>query len=266
MKKILILLLLFCISVILLYLSLIIGELLVSLSFLAAAVLYKVYRRQQAALGVITILLVEAVLVLFSFNLINKFDAMLKDRLDIQQVYPIKPNYVYKSFLISIENITNTNPINAAEIYLAYDTSNVTIIDIKPQDQFLKITLAATTDKNKGLVYIAGGLPNPGYTAKSALFAQVFVSQAEGTRNDLTVGKGSRILVNDGKGTNLAGTRRGPYFKLVETPNTNAISAEATSNTRQILRVSGFLNKQYTSKIHSITKSILSLNSKVLKK
>lgn len=266
MKKLITLILLFIASIILLYLSLLIGELATSLLFLSAAVLHLVYRRRNASLGIISLLLAEAILVLFSSNLVHRFDSMLKSIYEVEQVYPIKPDQVYKSILISIENIDEESPINAAEIYLEYDKENMTVSDVKTQDQFLKITLAADINKEQGSVYIAGGLPNPGYLSKSALFAQVFLSQSSTAQNDLRIGKKSRILANDGYGTELSGTKDGPYFKLSQSDNTNSISSEDISNNRKILNVNGFDSSSSRSRINIVAKFFLELNSKVLKK
>ncbi len=266
MKKVLTLALIIPLSIILLYISLFIGELIVSCIFFIAAVLYMLNRRREASLRVVSILLVEAVLVLLSYTIIHKFDEMLKDVFKVDQVYPIKPNQLYKSIMISIENITSNSPINAAEIYLEYDKEEVTIIHVKPQDQFLKITLSSEVDKELGGVYIAGGLPNPGYTSKSALFAQVFLSQSANSKNELRIGKKSRILANDGAGTDLSAIKDGPYFKLNETVTTNTITSEDTANSRKVLNVNGFESRPSKSRINIIARLLLALNSKVLKK
>lgn len=266
MKKLLTLILIILMSIILLYLSLFIGELVVSLIFFVAAVLYMLYRRRRTSLGVVSVLLAEAILVLLSYTIIHRFDVMLKGIYKIDQVYPIKPNQLYKSIMISIENVASSFPINAAEIYLEYDKEEVSIMHVKPQDQFLKITLSTEVNKELGGVYIAGGLPNPGYSSKSALFAQVFLSQSANSQNELRVGKKSRILANDGDGTDLSAIKDGPYFKLNETATTNAITSEDTANSRKVLNVNGFESSSSRGKINIVAKFLLALNSKVLKK
>jgi hypothetical protein len=266
MKNLIRFILLFVISIVLLYLSLLIGELLSSLLLFSAAVLHLLHRKRSASLGTISILLTEAILVLFSSNLVHKFDNWLENVYEVEQVYPIKPNQVYKSILISIENVDKGSPINAAEIYLEYDKKNVTVLEVKTQDQFLKITLSDKVNKENGTVYISGGLPNPGYSSKTALFAQVLLSQSSTTQSELRVGKKSRILANDGYGTNLSDRKGGPYFKIAESDSTNTVSSEDTSNNRKILSVSGFDTSSSNSRINLVAKLFLKLNSKLLKK
>lgn len=266
MKKLFSFILLLIISVLLLYLSLFLGELLVSILFLITAVLYVLYKKRGINWGVLSILLAGALIVLFSFNIIHKFDEILRHRYGIEQIYPIKPNEIYKSILISIENISKNKPINAAEIYLQYNSEEISIVNVKSQDQFLKITLSADVDKDQGTIYIAGGLPNPGYASKSALFAQVFLTQVANSKNDFKVGSKSRILANDGKGTDLSALTDGPYFTLNETTGTNTVVSEEIGNNRNVLNINGFASNTSKGRINMIARFFLTLNSKVLKK
>ncbi len=266
MKKLLTLALIVLLSIILLYLSLFIGEPVVSLIFFTIAVLYILFNRRRSRLGVVFVLLAEALLVLLSNTIIHKFDVALKNIFKIDQVYPIKPNQLYKSIMISIENVTSSSPINAAEIYLEYDKEEVSIMHVKSQDQFLKVTLSTEVNKELGGVYIAGGLPNPGYSSKSALFAQIFLRQSANSQNELRIGKKSRILANDGDGTDLAAIKNGPYFRLNETETTNVITSEDASNSRNVLNVDGFKSSSSRGRINIVAKFFLGLNSKVLKK
>lgn len=253
-------------SIVLIYLSLFIGELITSILFVLGTAIYVYIRRRNIKLYIVVTLLSEAILILFSFNIVSLFDKSLQNIFEIKQVYPVKPTSLYRSYVISIENISSINPINAAEIYLFYDRNKVEVLDVKPLDEFLKITLSNTNDENKGLVYIAGGLPNPGYSSKKALFAQLIVLLKGKTSSDLIISSKSRILANDGSGTSLSTTTNGPYFRLEEVPTTNPIATDSSDNTRQEIAVDGVNGALSRHRINLLIHLLLKLNSIVLEK
>ena len=254
------------VSIILIYVTPLIGELVVSFSFMLIALSYLYIKRSKSNMLLVVFLLIEALVLLFSYQILYSFDRWLRNISNIDQVVSVDKGNFYKSILISIDKIDANNPINAAEIYISFDPKSTSILDIKTIDEFLKITLNSSFDNKTGQLYIAGGLPNPGIYKNKVLFAQLFYSQSPTSKSQFTISDKSRILANDGKGTQLSSIKGGPVFKLSEVSTTNTLTIEENANTRSVLETKTGANLFSTSEINTLVKWILLLNSKIIEK
>ena len=104
--------------------------------------------------------------------------------------------------------ISTTQTINAAEFYFAFPTNLVQVKQIKVDGSFFQLWVKNSPSfaNDKGNIYLAGGLPTPGFSGKNGHVATVvFVAKQVGI-GQITLDAKSRILLNDGKGTALPAT------------------------------------------------------------
>lgn len=92
--------------------------------------------------------------------------------------------------------------INAAEIYLRFDPTKLYIESIHTEGSFftLWITDPPKFSNTEGTIALAGGLPNPGHRGKGIVATIKAKIVRRGTQL-LTFTDKSRVLLNDGKGT-----------------------------------------------------------------
>lgn len=93
--------------------------------------------------------------------------------------------------------------INAGEFYFTFPADLLAVKEIKKDGSFYQLWVKDSPgfNNNTGTIYLAGGLPNPGFTGKNGLVASVvFTVKAVGS-GQITLEPKSRVLLNDGLGT-----------------------------------------------------------------
>ena len=96
--------------------------------------------------------------------------------------------------------------INAAEFDFIFPTDLLQVKEIKTEGSFFALWIKDSPgySNDKGTIYLAGGLPTPGFVGQNGLVATViFTTKHKGT-GKITLDPKSRVLLNDGLGTQLA--------------------------------------------------------------
>lgn len=99
--------------------------------------------------------------------------------------------------------------INAAEFYFSFPNDKLEVIEIKKEGSFfaLWITGFPKFTNESGSLELAGGLPKPGFSGKNGLVATVvFKAKASGEAIISLDSKKSRLLANDGLGSQVVST------------------------------------------------------------
>ncbi len=99
---------------------------------------------------------------------------------------------------------TSTATINAAELFLSYDPTELRVLSVDKADSIFSIWITdqPSFDQAKGAVSFAGGLPNPGFSGQGVI-GQIRVQPLKKGPLHITFSQKSRILLNDGQGTAL---------------------------------------------------------------
>lgn len=98
---------------------------------------------------------------------------------------------------------------NAAEFYFSFPPDLLEVKEIDKSGSFYALWVkdSPSYDNEKGQIYIAGGLPTPGFTGKDGLVATVkFKTKTTGSGTITLDLSKSRILANDGLGTKIPAT------------------------------------------------------------
>lgn len=102
--------------------------------------------------------------------------------------------------------ISTREAMNAAEFYFSYPIDLLEIQTVDQGGSFYELWIKdyPRFDNTKGIVELAGGLPKPGFTGRDGLVAViVFKAKAVGVANITMDQSKSRILANDGLGTQI---------------------------------------------------------------
>lgn len=100
-------------------------------------------------------------------------------------------------------NLTVSKPINAGEFYIHYDPAIVEIMSFAKTDSIFSLWVLDTPKLTRpGEIWIAGGLPNPGFTGTGHV-ATIRAQLLKEGSPDFQILDSSRVLLDDGKGTKL---------------------------------------------------------------
>ncbi len=96
--------------------------------------------------------------------------------------------------------------INAGEFYFNFPADRLSVKEIKKDNSFFTLWVkdSPAFDNQTGSIYLAGGLPTPGFSGTDGMIATVvFTAKASGQAT-ISLNSRSRILANDGNGTQIA--------------------------------------------------------------
>lgn len=119
-------------------------------------------------------------------------------------VEPTAILYTTNPFPLELRVDTHNNQINAVEFTLEYNSRVLEILTMTTDKSFCSFYADNSFDNIKGEAHITCGTPNPGFSGDSTI---IKLSLRGKTASPTTVSlrtKESKILANDGKGTNLA--------------------------------------------------------------
>ncbi len=105
--------------------------------------------------------------------------------------------------------------INAAEIYLRFDPSELQVVSVSKENSFFQLWITGEPkfSNETGEISFAGGLPTPGFSGKGQVGAVEIVAKKPG-RHQLSFDGRTRILLNDGLGTAIPLNLRPIKFKV----------------------------------------------------
>lgn len=104
------------------------------------------------------------------------------------------------SFDIYIKS--STQAFNSAETNFKFDPTEIEVLAIVTDQSFADIFVTKEFSNTYGTINIAAGLPDPGYIG-NGLLAKVLFKKLTTQSPGLSMLASSRVLANDGKGTNL---------------------------------------------------------------
>ena len=110
--------------------------------------------------------------------------------------------HVNQAFNLSIEIDTNNQQVNAAGIYLRFNPNHLQVVDIDTGDSFCQFYPEKKYDNSQGLVSLACGSPHPGFSGKNTLMVLKIQPLISGP-SSIQLDPQSRLLLSDGKGTNI---------------------------------------------------------------
>lgn len=163
------------------------------------------------------IILIISSLIIFLVTIFVSFYKLDKDSINLK-----KPAYIiYNSVIkfepefdvlnrlfekrIAIKVLTGGEAINAIEVVANYDPKAVEILDIITTNSFCRqdFFITKTIDNENGIVDIACGLPNPGFSRPNGIVAELLIQPLKSGQLSLHFGDETKILANDGLGTNV---------------------------------------------------------------
>jgi len=164
-------------------------------------------KKQILAVSVILVLLTAVVVAIISLGGDRKTSSL---SLQVAASSPVSQT-IEVPLRISV-----TQPINAGEFYFSFPTNLLEVKEIKTSDSFMTLWIkdSPSFSNDAGTIYIAGGLPSPGFSGQDGLVATVvFTTKAKGT-GQISLESKSRTLLNDGKGTELPFSYQPVHFSI----------------------------------------------------
>jgi hypothetical protein len=128
--------------------------------------------------------------------------------------------FVGNTFDISILVNTNNNDINAVKVELKFDPKKLQIANPTTGRSFISVWVAQPNYSNvEGTAFFQGGVPSPGINTTAGLVSTItFRAIAPGETN-IYFSEDSKVLLNDGKGTNILNSiNKGAYTLLIPPP------------------------------------------------
>lgn len=138
-------------------------------------------------------------------------------------VLSLSPNitifYVGSTFDVSIMLDTKGQNINAVQVELNFPTDKLQVVEPASGRSIIRVWSSAPTYSNsEGKISFTGGIPNPGInTSSGSLLTLTFRAKSPGKAR-LSFGSTSKVLLNDGKGTNILGSTIGGIYNIVIPP------------------------------------------------
>jgi hypothetical protein len=106
--------------------------------------------------------------------------------------------------------------INAGQFYFSFPTNLVQVKKIETTGSIFQLWVkdSPSFDNTKGTIFVAGGLPSPGFTGRNGLVATVIFEAKSSGNGTITLQPQSQILLNDGLGTPLPASFSSVNFKV----------------------------------------------------
>jgi len=126
--------------------------------------------------------------------------------------------FVGNTFDVSVFVNTEENNINAVEVNLKFPPELLQVTSPTASFSFISIWADQPSYSNKdGTISFKGGVPNPGIKTSAGLVSTVtFRAKAPGTAK-ISISDSSKVLLSDGKGTNiLKSTANGEYSLVLQ--------------------------------------------------
>lgn len=119
-------------------------------------------------------------------------------------VIPEKNTYpMGREFYFDINTSASTVPVNVVQADINFDRDLLLVDRIDTSDSFATIFTQKEYSNEEGWIRIIGGLPNPGYLGEYKKFARIYFVPKKVGVGRVEFLKSSRLLANDGKGTNI---------------------------------------------------------------
>jgi hypothetical protein len=128
--------------------------------------------------------------------------------------------YVGSTFDVSIFVNTGGNNINAVGSDIKFDPRKIQIANPTTGRSFISVWVAQPTYSNiAGTASFQGGVPSPGINTSSGLISTITFRAIAPGETTISFSDSSRVLLNDGKGTNILNSMgRGVYSITMPPP------------------------------------------------
>lgn len=121
---------------------------------------------------------------------------------------------VSQPFKVKVQADTLGSSVNAVGVYLNFDPQFLRLTNMNSIESFCQFYPEKKFDNNLGTVNLACGSPHPGFKGTSTILELEFMPLAAGTTT-LRMSNMSRMLVSDGKGTNILKTLPAKQLTIV---------------------------------------------------
>lgn len=108
-------------------------------------------------------------------------------------------------FSVKVQADTLGSSVNAVGVYINFDPRYLRITQMNSIESFCQFYPEKKFDNNLGTINLACGSPHPGFKGASTILEIEFMPLLAGTTT-LRMSENSRMLVSDGKGTNILKT------------------------------------------------------------
>jgi len=170
-----------------------------------------------------------AVFFLFSFSLFSAFP--FSGNSAGSAIVSLSPGsgtfLVGSTFDVSIVLDTKGIAVNTAEIELMFPSDKLQLTNPSVGQSIIQLNLRPPVFSNReGKIYFVGGIPSPGIvTSKGVILTLTFRITAPGSA-EIKFGDRTKVLANDGKGTNILGQTPSAFYRFsVPPPEGPAISS-----------------------------------------
>lgn len=128
--------------------------------------------------------------------------------------------FVGSTFDVSVFVNTGDNNINAVQVDLKFDPKKLQIASPTAGRSFISVWISQPTYSNtEGTASFKGGIPSPGINTSSGLFSTITFRAISPGETTIYFSESSRVLLDDGKGTNvLSSMSRGVYNLTIPPP------------------------------------------------
>lgn len=137
--------------------------------------------------------------------------------------------FVDNTFEVSLIVNTGGQPVNAIEAFVNFPPDKLQVVSLSKS--LIELWVAQPSFSNtKGTVSLQGGIPNPGInTSAGSIITITFRAKSAGAVT-LTYGDSSKVLANDGSGTNLLNSKGQASYNINLAPPAGPI---VTSHTHE---------------------------------
>lgn len=122
---------------------------------------------------------------------------------------------VNQPFVVKVQADTMGSSVNAVGVYLNYDPKVLRLNQMNSIESFCQFYPEKKFDNNLGTISLACGSPHPGFKGTSTILNLEFMPLTAGTTT-LRMSENSRMLVSDGKGTNILKTLPAKQITIIQ--------------------------------------------------
>ena len=132
-------------------------------------------------------------------------------------ILPVKGTYsVGDTISIQATVHVGNQPINAVSFELLFPNNMVEIVEIDTEGSICTLFPEKNIDNSAGVVKYSCGLPNPGYSDPYGLVGTINIKFKKSGYVNITLGKNSQVLANDGFGTNILNQKIDAGYNIVD--------------------------------------------------
>jgi hypothetical protein len=136
---------------------------------------------------------------------------------------------VGSTFSVSLYVNTGGNDVNALDVQLEYPADKLQVVSPTAGKSIINIWVSQPTyDNREGKMRFQGAIPTPGINTDAGLVSQVIFRVTSVGTAIVRFTDGSRVLLNDGRGTDILGQTTGGVFHLGLPPPAGPIVTSPT--------------------------------------